>query len=190
MKPHPWAMPIVLIVNLAVAASIAAQPASAPSATGAAAANSSATTLTAADRDFLIQVGVDGMAEVEMGKLAQQHGSSAKVKQFADRMVQDHGMANSELKALAASKNVTLPATLPKAQQDDLAQMAKLSGASFDKAYSLHMVGDHQKAVATFDKQAKGSGDAQVKAFATKTLPTLREHLAVAKTLDAGAAPK
>jgi putative membrane protein len=135
-------------------------------------------------------VAVDGMAEVELGKLALQKAASPKVKQFAQQMVQDHGKANAELKALAGSKGVVLPTSLPKVQQDDLAQMGKLSGAAFDKAYSLHMTGDHDKAVAAFDKQAQGSGDAQIKAWAAKTLPTLREHLAAAKALDPGAAKK
>jgi putative membrane protein len=178
------------MANLVIAPWSAAQTPSSPPALASAAATSSATTLIAADRDFMIQTAIDGMAEIEMAKLALQRSSNAKIKQFADRMVQDHGKANGELKALAVSKGVSLPNALPRIQQDDLTQMGKLSGADFDKAYSLHMVGDHQKAVASFEKQASGTGDPQVKAFAAKILPTLRDHLAVAKGLDPGAAPK
>jgi putative membrane protein len=191
MRFPPPLLCSALVAPLALlTAASAQQPASAPGTSAPAVAQGSAAALIDADRQFVLQVAVDGMAEVELGKLALQKAASPKVKQFAEQMVQDHGKANAELKALAGSKGMVLPTSLPKIQQDDLTQMGKLSGAAFDKAYSLHMTGDHDKAVAAFDKQAQGSGDAQIKAWAAKTLPTLREHLAAAKALDPGAAKK
>jgi len=189
--PSPLLLCPALVAQLVlVTAASAQQPASAPGASAPAGAQGSAIALIDADRQFVLQVAADGMAEVELGKLALQKAASPTVKQFADRMVQDHGKANAELKALAASKGVALPTSLPGTKQDDLIQMGKLSGTAFDKAYSLHMAGDHEKAVAAFDKQAQGTGDAQIKAWAAKTLPTLREHLAEARALDPGATKK
>jgi putative membrane protein len=109
------------------------------------------------------------------------------VKQFAERMVDDHGKTNTELKSLAAQKNVTLPTELDakhKAMQDKL---SKLSGAAFDRAYMAHMVNAHKDAVALFEKQARSGNDAELKAFAEKKLPTIQQHLKMAQDLNAKA---
>jgi putative membrane protein len=143
-----------------------------------------ATKVSRGDRQFFVTAAEDGMAEVELGKLAQTKGSNDQVKSFGTQMVTDHTNAAGELKALAGSKGVTLPGT-PGKHQKDIDKLAKKSGADFDRDYARHMVDAHKKAVALFERSAKGADDADVKALAAKTLPTLRQHLEQAKTLEA-----
>jgi putative membrane protein len=138
-----------------------------------------------ADAAFMRQAAIDGMAEVEHGRLAAQNAESADVKEFGQRMVDDHSKANDELKDLASKKNVTLPTELDpkhKAMQDKL---TKMKGAAFDKAYMAHMVTAHQQAVQLFEKESKGGKDPDAKSWAEKTLPTLQEHLKMARATNA-----
>ncbi|HVE57775.1 MAG TPA: DUF4142 domain-containing protein [Pyrinomonadaceae bacterium] len=125
--------------------------------------------------NFWTKAAQGGMAEVELGKLALQKAQNADVKKFAQMMVTDHTKANDELKALAAKKSVVLPTDIGshKSTVDDL---SKLSGADFDKAYVDAMVDDHKEDVEFFDDNTDNS-DADIKAFTTKTLPTLKKHL-------------
>jgi len=128
------------------------------------------------DQDFMKKAAEGGMAEVSLGQLAAKQGSSDDVKQFGQRMVDDHSKANRELMDLASQKGVTLP-TEPSAQHKaEMARMEKLSGANFDREYMRAMVKDHDKDVAEFDKQSRAGHDPDVKAWAGKTLPTLQEH--------------
>jgi putative membrane protein len=137
------------------------------------------------DDTFMRTAAMDGLAEVEHGKLAAQNAASSDVKQFGQRMVDEHGKGNAELKNLAAKKNVTLPTELDakhKAMQDKL---SKLNGTAFDSAYMAHMVSAHKEAVSLFEREAKSGKDADTKAFAAKTLPTLQQHLKMAQDLSA-----
>lgn len=139
--------------------------------------------LSAEDRKFIEKAAAGGMAEVETGQLAQQKASHDAVKQFGARMVQDHGKANDELKQLASSKGVQLPPGPDKPHMDSMQKLQKASGAQFDREYMQHMLADHKKDVAEFQKQSKSAKDPDVKAFAAKTLPTLQEHLKQAQTV-------
>ena len=133
------------------------------------------------DVKFIETTAMHGMAEVELGKLAQKQAESQAVKDFAARMVKDHSKANDELKPIAQAKNVALPAEPDKQHRQDMEKLMKKTGADFDKAYMDHMVKDHKKDVKEFQKKAKSSKDADVQAFASKTLPTLEEHLRMAQ---------
>jgi putative membrane protein len=138
--------------------------------------------LSSADHKFVEEAAQGGMAEVELGRLAASKASDPDVKAFGQRMVDDHSKANDQLKTVAASKGVTLPTALKgdmKALHDKL---SKTSGAEFDKMYMSHMVKDHQKDVKEFEKESTSGKDADVKQFASTTLPTLREHLQMAQT--------
>ncbi|MGZ9031671.1 MAG: DUF4142 domain-containing protein, partial [Burkholderiaceae bacterium] len=97
------------------------------------------------DQPFVEKAAMGGMAEVELGNLAQQKASSDQVKQYASRMVQDHGKANDELKQIATSKGIDLPTALDKKHRSDVDRLGKMSGAQFDRAYMSHMVDDHKK---------------------------------------------
>jgi putative membrane protein len=139
--------------------------------------------LSSQDRKFIMEAAMGGMEEVELGRLATQKAASADVKTFGQRMVDDHSKANDQLKSIATQKGVTLPTTLPAGKRQDLDKMSKLSGAAFDKMYMTHMVKDHKKDVAEFEKEASKAKDSSLKNFAQQTLPTLREHLQMAQTI-------
>jgi len=143
-----------------------------------------ATMLSSTDRDFMTKAAAGGMAEVQLGELAQKNAASDAVKQFGQRMVQDHGKAGEELKQLASAKGVQLPTALDRKHTQDMARLQKLSGADFDREYMKHMVDDHKKDVGEFQKQAKSGRDEQIKSYASKTLPTLQDHLKQAQTVS------
>ena len=138
-----------------------------------------------ADSAFMRTAATGGMAEVELGKLGVANATSSDVKQFAQRMVDDHSKANDELKALAAQKNVTLPAEVDAKHKAAYDKLAKAKGAGFDAAFMSHMVSDHQADVSLFERESKSGKDAETKAWAGKTLPTLQEHLKMAKEIHA-----
>jgi putative membrane protein len=136
------------------------------------------------DQHFVMEAAHIGMAEVAIGKVAADKASSADVKKFAQRMVDDHGKANDELKTLAQNKQITLPTSLDAAHQTTLDKLSKMSGDAFDRTYMQEMVNGHKKAVSMFQMESKSGADADVKAWAAKTLPTLEEHLKVAQELS------
>jgi putative membrane protein len=137
------------------------------------------------DRKFIEKAAKDGMAEVELAKLAQEKAASDQVKHFAKRMADDHSKANEELKKLAASKGVTLPTEMDRSERREMDKLAKRSGADFDREYMKHMVSDHKSDVKAFKSQAKSAKDADLKNFATSTVPTLEQHLDLAKATEA-----
>jgi putative membrane protein len=138
------------------------------------------------DQRFMREAAQGGMAEVELGKLAVQNASSDYVKKFGQRMVDDHSKANDKLKELASAKGVTLPQAPNAKQKATKDQLSKLSGEQFDKAYMRDMLKDHKQDIAAFQSESNTGHDADVKNFATQTLPTLRDHLKDAQ----GIAPK
>jgi putative membrane protein len=141
--------------------------------------------MSAQDQKFMMDAAKGGMMEVELGRLAAQKATNADVKAFGQRMVDDHGKANDELKGLASKKSVTLPATMDAKHQAMHDKLAKMKGAAFDSAYMAHMVSAHAQAVALFQKESKGGADPEAKAWAAKTLPTLQEHHKMAQSIAA-----
>jgi putative membrane protein len=141
-------------------------------------------TVAAGDKAFAMEAAQGGMAEVALGKLAADKASNADVKQFGQRVVDDHGKANDELKGWASQKGVTLPADLNAKHKATEARLSKLSGAAFDRAYMAEMVADHNKDVAAFQQASKTAKDADLKAWAAKTLPTLQDHQKMARELN------
>ena len=133
--------------------------------------------------DFLKAAAQGGMAEVKLGNLAATKSQNAEVKAFGKLMVADHTKANTELTALAKKKNISLPSDIGSHQStvDDLTKAT----SDFDKNYVNDMVKDHEEDVAAFQKQADSATDPDVKAFAAKTLPTLKSHLEKIKAIQA-----
>lgn len=129
------------------------------------------------DTTFAAKAAVGGMAEVALGKMAQEKGSDSKVKDFGKMMVMDHGKANAELMSIAKSKNLMLPATLDAEHQAKSDSLSKLSGKDFDKAYVKAMVEGHQKTLALMQSEAGNGKDAELKGFAAKTAPVVQSHL-------------
>ena len=133
--------------------------------------------MTTADSAFMKKAAAGGMAEVELGQLAVQKASSSDVKAFGQRMVDDHGKANEQVKQLAAEKHVDIPQAPGAKHQATKARLEALSGTQFDQAYIEEMVKDHKKDVAEFQHASKSAKDDDVKNFAAKILPTLQDHL-------------
>jgi putative membrane protein len=135
------------------------------------------------DRKFMDKAAQGGMAEVELGQLAQQNGQSAEVKAFGKRMVDDHSKADDQLKQLAAQKGVSLPTSLDAKDQATKDRLSKLQGAAFDKAYMKDMVADHKQDVAEFKHESMAAHDPDLKNWAGQTLPTLQSHLQEAEKI-------
>ena len=142
------------------------------------------TTNAVSDTDFAKDAAQGGLAEVKMGELAQQKGSSDTVKDFGKRMVEDHTQANDKLKSVASQENMKLPEKLSKKDQRTYDKLSQLSGAEFDRAYARDMVRDHKNDVAAFEQEANSGQDRAVKNFASQTLPTLQDHLKMAQQME------
>jgi putative membrane protein len=130
----------------------------------------------ASDKTFVMNAAIGGMAEVEMGKLATQKASDDRVKQFGQKMVDDHSKANEELKSVASAQKIDIPTSLDSKHQATIDRLSKLSGTAFDRAYVREMVKDHNEDVKEFQKESQSGQDSAVRGFASKTLPTLQEH--------------
>ncbi|MFK3795569.1 DUF4142 domain-containing protein [Pseudomonas sp. NPDC088444] len=137
----------------------------------------------AQDDDFVEDASAKGVAEVEAGKLAQEKGTAADVKSFADMMVQDHTAANAKLKSIADAKNLEVSDSAELVDKAK-AMILELRGAkSFDQAYANNQVKAHEATIELFEKEVSDGKDAELKAFASDTLPKLKTHLEHAKAL-------
>jgi putative membrane protein len=141
-------------------------------------------TTAASAESFMREAAQGGMAEVEMGKLAEQKSKNAEIKNFGRMMVKDHSDAGKELMALASKKNITLPTDMG-THKSTYNRLNGLSGADFDTAYVDEMTADHQKDVSAFQTQADNATDPEVKAFAAKVLPLITKHMEVIKEMQA-----
>jgi len=148
-----------------------------------AAQNDTKGSLSQQDQKFALDAAKGGMMEVELGQLATQKAASQAVKDFGQRMVTDHGKANQQLQQIASQKGMSLPQMLPTDMRQEREKMAAASGAEFDRMYMSHMVKDHEKDVKEFEKQAEKGNDPALRSFAQQTLPVLRQHLELARTV-------
>ncbi|MEW6149754.1 MAG: DUF4142 domain-containing protein [Bradyrhizobium sp.] len=138
--------------------------------------------------DFVKQVAISDMFEIESSKLAEQKGN-AQEKSFAKQMVTDHTKTSTELKGLVSDGKVqaTLPTTLDSAHQSKLDKLKNATGKDFSSNYDSYQVSAHEDAVSLFERYANGGDNAALKGWAGKTLPALKHHLDMAKEL--GKAP-
>ncbi len=172
---------IVAVIALVVGAGVG--PVSGQASTGEAPSGKAAGA--AKDQQFISKAAEGDLAEVELGKLAAEKASSDGVKQLGQRLAQDHGRANEELTQLAQQKGLTLPTTLDRKHTALRDRLAKLSGAEFDRAYLAEMNRDHRGDIAEFEREAQKGHDQDVKSWASKMLPTLREHRELVQQLRA-----
>ena len=172
---------IALLMTTAV---LAQAPAGQQPKAGAAQPAKTGASLSGNDRTFLMTAGQGGFAEVELGNLAAKKAADPTVKALAEHLVKDHSANNDELRTLASGKGVTVQTTLDKEHQQLDARLQKLEGAAFDRDYASAMVNGHKKMIGLFE-QASRSKDSEIKAFADKTLPALREHLKEAQQAQA-----
>lgn len=136
------------------------------------------------DKKFLKDAAMGGLTEVELGKIAVQKASSDAVKQFGQKMIDDHSKANEHLKHVAKQESISVPEELDSKHRSRVDKLSKLSGADFDKAYMKDQLKDHQQDVREFQLEAQNGTDPNVKGFAVKTLPTLQAHLNMAKDIS------
>ena len=117
-----------------------------------------------------------GMAEVELGRLAQQNAGSAQVKEFGARMVHDHSAANEQLRSVASAHGLRMPQQLSRKDQETRERLSRLHGAAFDSAYMRTMVDDHNKDIQEFRREARSGQSQALSQYATNTLPVLETH--------------
>ena len=134
--------------------------------------------------DFVNEVAISDMFEIEASKLAEQKGS-AQEKSFAQQMVTDHTKTSTELKQLVGSGKVKaeLPTALDNSLENKLDRLKEASGRSFSSYFVSYQVSAHKDAVSLFERYAKGGDNAELKDWAGKTLPTLQHHLDMAQEL-------
>jgi putative membrane protein len=137
------------------------------------------------DQSFVHMASSGGLAEVQLGQLATERAASPEVKQFGQRMVTDHTKANQELARIAQAKNMPVATELDPKHRALADKLAKLQGAAFDREYLMGQVTDHEQTVALFKTQIKEGKDADLKTFASETLPTLQDHLKTVRALVA-----
>jgi putative membrane protein len=137
------------------------------------------------DEDFLKHAGQASKIQLAASQLATTKAANQEVKAFAERLVTDHTATNGELMPFVVAKNVSLKDDDPdfKSKQTKHESPQKLSGAAFDKEYLEDMISDHQDAIVLFSNEAVKSKDEELKSWAYKTLPTLKEHLRIAQEL-------
>ncbi len=127
--------------------------------------------------NFVVNAANGSMMEVELGKIAQDNASSARVKAFGAMMVKDHSEANNNLKGIANSLNIAVPDSVSNDSRKEIDDLKMKKGKDFDKAYVKMMVDDHKKDIAEFRKCADNCSDSTIKNFAATTLPVLEKHL-------------
>jgi putative membrane protein len=180
MKTHPRIAMLAMAGLLSLAPAFAQNQGTTQGTGGSAKAN-----LSQQDRKFIDEAAKGGMMEVELGQLAVQKAASAEVRQFGQRMVQDHSQANQKLMQVASQVGVTVPKTLSADMRKEKDKLSGLSGAEFDRMYMSHMLKDHQKDVKEFEKTSQKGNNTAVRGFAQQTLPTLRQHLDMAQDVAA-----
>jgi len=137
------------------------------------------------DKAFVKKAAEDSVTEVELGKLAQEKGSSDAVKEYGKRMVEDHTAAGRGIAGAAAKVDVEVPSELPRGSKKTREKLAKLSGPDFDRAYAKLMLNNQRDKVESFTQEARLGRDPDVREFAAKTLPTIQQHRKMAEELQA-----
>lgn len=172
----------MLSATAAVAPAMAQADRANPSAVPAATAASPE--LSKADRDFVADAAQSGLAEVELGKLAQK-SVNPDIRRFADRMITDHTKANVQLKAIAQANRIAAPDTLDVEHRKLREKLANEHDGNFDRDYARAMVADHDQAINLFRQEEQSGGNAELQAFARNTLPVLQQHRSMAAALAA-----
>ena len=136
--------------------------------------------------DFAKKVAISDKMEIESSQLALSRSPDSDTKPFAERMVKDHQETSAELKALVEGGKVkaTLPSALDAEHQKKLDDLRAKLGKDFDSAYDRMQMQAHEEAVELFEQYARDGDNPDLKAWAAKTLPHLKEHLAMAKRLS------
>jgi len=162
-------------VGMATSPTGAASPYASPAA--------SPVAVTPAEKEFVSNAARGGALEVQLGNLAAQKASSEDVKRFGERMATDHSQLGQKLQQVASNLNLTPDQNLTPAQQNTVKGLEKLSGKAFDREYIRSMIIDHEKDIAEFQRAASQATNPDIKQFVTEALPTLQEHLKMAREI-------
>ena len=138
------------------------------------------------DADFMSGVADAGMTEIQASQAAGQLSQNQRVKDFAAMMIRDHGTWGDQLKSIAQSRNVSLPAAISDEHQKAVSELQKKSGAAFDRAYMHMMVRDHEGALKDFQTEQGTAQDSALLKFVNNTIPGIQMHLDSAKAIDKG----
>ena len=149
-----------------------------------------AANMSVSDRAFVSTASAAGLAEVASGHLAMTQGQAATVKSFGQAMVADHSKANTALQKLADAKGMAVAGGPSADEQASIDSLKSMHGAAFDQAYAKLALNDHTQSVALFEQEASSGQDADLRAFAANTLPTLKHHLDMVKSLPSHAVAK
>jgi putative membrane protein len=136
------------------------------------------------DETFVKKAASCGMAEVELGTIAKDKGTSDAVRKYGERLVTDHTKANEDLKAAAKAAGITIPEKMDEKALKHVNHFKDFKGSDFDKDFVKHMIAAHDEAVTLFTQASKEAKNRELREFATKYLPTLKEHLDMAKKLE------
>jgi putative membrane protein len=140
--------------------------------------------LSKSETAFVTEAAGGNLAEIKLGELATQKGTNPKVKDFGNRMINDHTKANNDLKPIADAGGVKWPDRPPQDAQATYDKLSKLSGDQFDRQFVTVMVKDHQKVAQLYEQTLSKASDPQLKAYIQKTLPTVRSHLQHAESIE------
>jgi len=138
------------------------------------------------DEEFVRKAAAGGLFEVKSAQFAMDQASSDQAKKFARHLLEDHTKANQELMALAARKGWTVPPGMEQKQADMLARVGKMTGKSFDSEFAKQQVDAHEETIKLFERAAKDCKDSDLRDWADKKVPALKEHLKMARDLSGG----
>jgi len=136
------------------------------------------------DQDFVTKAGASDLAEINISRLAVKNSKDEGVRKFAQQMIDDHTKTSKELSTLAGKKNLSGAKRMDDEHDKLWTKLSDMKGEEFDRAYVAGQVKDHETAVALFEAQSKDGQDDDIKAWAKKTLPHLKEHLKMARDLN------
>lgn len=138
-------------------------------------------------RGFIDMAASGGLFEVASSKLALERGVGGEVKSFAEQMIGDHNKANAELMAIAARLDppMSVPTELNGKHRAMLQAINEAGANNPSRAYVDAQRAAHNEAVALFTAYAANGDNAQLQAFASRQLPTLRAHLDHIRRIEA-----
>lgn len=136
------------------------------------------------DKKFVEDAYKDGLAAVSMGEVAATRTHNPAVRDFADRMVQDHEAANRELMQLSQKEGASLPKDMGSSYRNRIEKLSSMKRQDFDRAYMEQEVKDHKSDLKEYSKEVNDGANPALKSFASRTIPKLEHHLSMASTID------
>lgn len=147
--------------------------------------NNSRSSLSTADRDFITKAAQSDNTEIQTSKLALKRSQNQQVRNFAQRMIQDHTNSTNQLKQIVQPKGIKLPSGVGP-NKTLVTKLTNLTGKNFDRAYMQAQVEAHTKTLNDYQSYLKQGQNAELQAFATKIEPVVQQHLQMAQNMGSG----